>query len=52
MKLSEPHGSIVPKLAESFRCKAFKAMIEHVFQQLAHSEQSRQAMLEWVGEPL
>jgi len=46
------HGSIIPKLAESFRCKVFKAMIEHVFRQLTDSERSRQAILEWVSEPL
>jgi len=45
-------GSIIPKLAQSFRCKVFNGMIDTLFQELLFSESSRKTFLSWLGKPL
>lgn len=45
-------GSIVPKLAESFRCKVFHGMLETLFKELVESESSRKIFTAWIDKPL
>ncbi|MEM2918468.1 MAG: His-Xaa-Ser system radical SAM maturase HxsB [Candidatus Altiarchaeota archaeon] len=44
--------TIVPKLAESMRCKIFKSIIEEIFRMLLFSEKERSIFLNWVSSQL
>jgi His-Xaa-Ser system radical SAM maturase HxsB len=45
-------GSLVPKLAQNFRCKVFRGMIDTLFRELLFSEPSKKTFLGWIYKPL
>lgn len=44
-------NNIVPKLAQSFRCKVFKEMIKTIFEKILFSPKERKILFTWLNSP-